>query len=496
MSHLTASAAPADASDAPTSPTATNIARVRIIAKVGDVIRQISTSFAEMTAIEAAAKKEIEDAEKKATTAVREATDAEKEAVEKECSLQLATEVKAIKTKSKQAIAVLTKKGDTLALLSCCARLGTKLDKTVTMKTATEDQKLLLGGMKVMVMKIANPDADLLTIPELCEITLFFCGEEALAEFKAKLIQWAFDAEEISVKHGNDTFTVYLTPEHPNNTALPPSHKDCTNPKAIVVHKRVDIHGKATLVKVFQQDHDNHLIMMREKSRLELQKLHSTGAVKTDGDVTFTEADAEELQRLSKALADVALPMAIGTPVRLQWKMSHQADSRIPKNHRAYIQTLQSSALLTLAMEMMDSSNSEIREKGEALKLKVLLLKGDPKLYADLLKKCNEDKDAGVEISQITLQKLDIAKPKSVTGEMLLEHLTGVVSLTVSALMCEAMAVMADMLIADKLAAEEAAALAAAEKRAAKLAAAKLAAEQAAALVAATAATEQATVEE
>ena len=210
--------------------------------------------------------------------------------------------------------------------------------------------------------------------------------------------------------------------------------------------------------------------MMRAKSKLELQKLHFTGAVKTDDDVTFTKEDDEELQRLSKALADVALPMAMATPVRLQWIVSHMKDSKIPKNHRAYIQTLQSSALLIIAMEMMDSSNSEIREKGEALKLEVQMLKGDPKLYAELLKKRDEDKDAGVETSLITLRKLDIAKPKSVTGKMLLEHLTGVVSRDVSALMCEAMAVMADMLIADKLAAEEAAALAAAEKRAAKLA--------------------------
>ena len=473
-----------------------------LVEMIGSTIANIVALLAEVKAIEAAAKK-------KAADTVKEATAAEKKDVDALSSFHLAAEVKAIDAATKKAIAALTKEAETLALLLCCSILTKKAEASteasalqscgakleVTMNTATSEQKGTIGRMKALLIQLAKQDTAPLTIPELRDLTLFFCGEKALAAFDVKLDQWAFDAKKITTTVDGKEYTMYLTLEHIDHTVLPTCHEDCFNLNAIVVHFRMDIYGKVYFVKVYQQDHARRLEDLREKSELELKSLHATGVVKlwtaykkgverTRVEVLFTKDDAEKLQRLSEALAAEALPMAIGTPVRLQWKMSHQAESKIPKNHRAYIQTLQSSALLTLAMEMMDSPDSKIREKSEALKLKVQMLKGDPKLYTELLKKCNEDTDAGVEISQITLQKVDIAKPKSVTGAMLLEHLTGVVSRDVSALMCEAMAVMADMLIADKLAAEEAAALAAAEKRAAKLAAAKLAAEQAAALVA------------
>jgi hypothetical protein len=470
MEASLAFAAPADATAA--TPT-TSVVPTRLIAGVKDVIKQISDSIAEMKANEAAANKEIEDAEEKATTAVKEAPDDKRDSVEKELFRQLVADVKAINAKSKAAIAALKKKAETLALLECCAKLG------VTMKTATEPQKTQIGAMKVHLVKLANQDADLLTIPELCEITLFFCGEKALAEFKAKLNQWAFDAERISVMHGDKEFTVYLTAENPNHTVLPSSHPDCTNRRAMVVHIRMGIRGNMTFVKVFQQDHARRQEDLREKSRLELQELRSTGAVKTGGNVVFTEEEREELQRLSEALAAETLPMPMGTPVRLQWKMSHRPNSTIPKNHRAYFQTLAASALIFSAKEMQKSSKLEVAQEGKDLELEVKSLKGDPTAYMILKKQVSNYTEEGVEVPEILKQKLLIAQPKIVPVSMLLKYLSGSVSPEISALMCEAMAVMADMFIAERLAAEQAAEKLAAEKRTAKLVAAKLAAEQA-----------------
>jgi hypothetical protein len=334
------------------------------------------------------------------------------------------------------------------------------------------------------MMKLATPDADPLSIPELRDLTLFFCGVKALAEFDAKLNQWATDATVLYHTRDGKEFVLYLTPENKDNTLLPSSHKDCDNPMAMVVHTRMNIDGKLTIFKVFQQDHLERLTVLRKKSELELKSQYATGAlvqwsldeksgVKTRVDVIFTEEDAKELQRLSKALADEVLPMDMATPVKLQWRLAQLEGSLFAKDECAYFNVLNISALIYKARMMQNLPDLEVKEYGHNLELEVMSLKGDPKKCAEIMALIKNNLEKGVETPQDVLYALKAATPKRVSGNLVRANLEGAVLPEVTALICEALALypervaalgdrsdveklatIADSLIAEKLAEE------------------------------------------